>query len=172
MSNNHYIFFDTNAAKVATLGHWLNNGIVTQILPGKGATVLVNGSIPTTDLPKAILSRQPTGVWLQWGGNSYANSAKQLGEARSVTDVCFILRGSLFVVPFTKHIASPPPITASFVADTAPAASFVADTAPQPSVPKQKPKKKKSKGKSKSKILLNAYAERASRRKKGQALVI
>jgi len=175
-SNNHYIFFQTLGAKNATLkcGHWLNHGIVTQIVP-KGAMVLVNGSMPLVDIPRSMLNRNvKDGVWVKWdAGNKTYNAVTSAGnvniwEQRDADAKCFVLGGRLVVVPDAGNGRAPVKITAGFAPKSAPksvekpAAPAVQKTkAPQQTskspLKSLSKRKTKSKSKSKSKRLVDIY---------------
>jgi hypothetical protein len=144
-SNNHYIFFETPEAKNPALkcGHWLNDGIVTQIVP-EGAMVLVNGSIPLVDIPRSMLNRNvKDGVWVKWvSGNTMYEASGSLSDARGTEVGGFVLGGRLFVVP-------PSGILATATAAAITAAKFTTESAfqleskiLQPLIVKKKPARK------------------------------
>ena len=168
-SNNHYIFYETTDAKDATLkcGHWLNHGIVTQILR-QGAMVLVNGSMPLVDIPRSMLNRNvKDGVWVTWhDSNKMYNMATtnvNIWEKRDTDAKCFVLGGRLVVVPDVRNTVT---ISAGFAPTSAPksvekpAAPAVQKTkAPQQTSqsPLKSLSKRKTKSKSKSKRLVDIY---------------
>ena len=140
-SNNHYIFFDTPGAKNANLkcGHWLNHGIVTQIVP-KGAMVLVNGSIPLVDIPRSMLtSNLKDGKWVKWNSGTYAANGP-ISDSRSADDGGFVLGGRLFVVPPSGKLGrATPAITAKFTTESA---FQLESEILQPLIAKKKPRQK------------------------------